>query len=67
MSNETLSLMTATLKLLKERDKSLPEISEATGIKFYWLRKFHYGEIADPSVNRVQKLYEYLSGRRLVL
>lgn len=58
--------MQETLRLLKERTNTLDCIHKETGLPFYWLRKFAYGEIKDPSVNRVEKLYEYLSGRRLV-
>lgn len=66
-ASETQSLMTETLRLLKNRGKkTLPEIHDETGIPFYWLRKFIGGEIDDPSVNRVQILYEYLSGRKLL-
>jgi hypothetical protein len=63
------SLMIETHKLLKARSKeqTLPVISDATGIPFYWLRKFIGLEVSDPSVNRVQKLYEYLKGRQLEL
>lgn len=60
------SLMTETLRLLKERKETLINISDKTEIPFYWLRKFLGGEINDPSVNRVQRLYEYLSGTQLV-
>ena len=63
---ETMSLMTETLRLLKERNQTLPEIQAATGISWYWLRKFAGHEYKDPSVNRVQKLYEYLAGRKLL-
>lgn len=60
------TLMNETLRLLRERSESLPEIHSATGLPFYWLRKFAGNEIRDPSVNRVQALYEYLSGRELL-
>lgn len=60
------SLMTETLRLLKDRNQTLPTIMVATGIPFYWLRKFSAGQIRQPSVNRIQKLYEYLSGRQLL-
>lgn len=62
------SLMAETLRLLKNRPKdlTLPDIEKATQIPFYWLRKFTSGEIKDPSVNRVQRLYEYLSGNKLL-
>jgi hypothetical protein len=59
------TLMIETMRLLKERNVNLPTIAHTTGITFYWLRKFIYGEINDPSVNRVQKLYEYLTDRKL--
>lgn len=60
------SLMTETLRLLKDRNQTLETIMIETGIPFFWLRKFSAGQIAQPSVNRIQKLYEYLSGRRLL-
>lgn len=60
------SLMTKTLDLLKERSQTLPVIAVETGINFYWLRKFIGGEIRDPGVNRIQALYEYLSGTKLI-
>ncbi len=65
MAEECLSLMSKTRELLRNRDMSLPDIANATDVPFYWLRKFNYGEIKSPSVNRVQKLYEYLVGRKL--
>lgn len=58
------SLHQETIRLMKERSQTLIEISQATGIPFYWLRKIE--EFEDPSVNRIQRLYEYLSGRQLV-
>lgn len=66
-ATEAESLMLETLKLLRERHETLPEIQSATGIPFYWLRKFLGHEFKDPSVNRVQKLYEYLAGRKLAV
>ena len=59
------TLLEKTLALLQDDSRTLPEIYRDTGIPFYWLRKFARGEIQDPSVNRVQKLYEHLSGRLL--
>lgn len=67
MSAQAGSLMKETLRLLKERgDITLPAITNATGIPFYWLRKFSGGEIKDPGVNRVQCLWEFLAGRKLL-
>lgn len=58
------SLMLKTIDLLKGRD--LLEVYSETKISFYWLRKFVAGSYKNPSVNRVQYLYEHLSGSRLV-
>ena len=58
------SLMLSTIELLKGRD--LLEVYAETKIPFYWLRKFVAGCYKNPSVNRVQYLYEHLSGTRLV-
>ena len=57
------TLMTETQKLLKDQD--LLEVYAKTGISFYWLRKFASGEFKNPSVNRVQCLYEFLKGQPL--
>lgn len=60
------SLMLETHRLLKERKQTLAQIHTSTGLPFHWLTKFLGNEIKDPSVNRVQKLYEFLAGRPLV-
>jgi len=58
------SLMLATIKLAKERD--LVTISFETNIPFYWLRKFITECYKNPSVNRVQHLYEHLTSSKLI-
>ena len=55
--------MTETQRMLKEQD--LLTVYSETGISFYWLRKFSSGEFKNPSVNRVQRLYEFLKGQPL--
>jgi hypothetical protein len=45
--------------------KPLPKIARDTGLSYFWLRKFKQNAIPNPSVNSVQKLYEYLSGEKL--
>ena len=57
------SLMLETQRMLKEQD--LLTVYSETGISFYWLRKFSSGEFKNPSVNRVQHLYEFLKGEPL--
>ena len=57
------TLMLETQKMLKDQD--LLMVYSETGISFYWLRKFSSGEFKNPSVNRVQCLYEFLKGQPL--
>ena len=61
------SLHRRTLELLKEKGIPLHVIYKETDLPFYWLKKFRSQEIKEPSVNRVQRLYEYLSGRKLAV
>jgi len=58
------SLMAATLKLLQERD--LFEVFAETRIPYYWLKTFAGGMYRNPGVNRVQFLYEHLSGTKIL-
>lgn len=55
------SLLAKTRELLTGKD--LISISHETGLPFYWLRSLATTE--NPSVNRVQTLYEYLTKRTL--
>lgn len=61
------SLRDCVLKLLKQTDKTLREIQKDTGLKEDWLTKLNQGLIDDPSVNKIQTLYNYLSGKELKL
>lgn len=59
------TLLDKTLDLLKEEERPLQDISHDTGISLYWLQKMKTASIPDPSVNRTQELYEYLSNNKL--
>lgn len=59
------SLMAKTIDLLKKDKRTLLEVYEETRIPYHWLRKFVAGGFSNPSVNRVQFLYEYLTGETL--
>ena len=69
----TQSLMRRTRQLLRESERSLPQIfadlqiAGVQDISYYWLRKFSSGGVDDPSVNKVQVLYEHLTGESLVV
>lgn len=56
-----------TVSLLNSSGKPYTTIFLETGIVPHWLSMFATGRIANPSVNRVQFLYEYLSGKKLIL
>lgn len=61
-------LMTRTQTLLKTKapkKMDLLRVHDATGIPFFWLEKFVAGVFKNPSVNRVQYLYEHLTGQPL--
>jgi hypothetical protein len=59
------TLLERTQELLKESGKTSLDIFRDTNIPYYWLNQFRDGRSRDPSVNRVQALYEYLSGTKL--
>lgn len=61
------TLYQRTRELLRKDPRGLLDIHKESDIPFYWLRKMQQGEIADPGVNRVQKLYEYLTDTKLAL
>ena len=61
------NLMLKTHELLKIDDRSVADISIATGISFFWLQRFSAHMMKNPSVNRVEYLYEHLSGKKLNL
>jgi len=58
------ALMLKTIALLKDRD--LFEVYAQTRIPYYWLRQFVLMKFRNPSVNRVQFLYEHLTASKLV-
>ncbi len=60
------SLFTKTRSLLLADGRTPLELHQATGIPFYWLSSFSKGKIMNPAVNRVQYLYEYLTGTKLI-
>ncbi len=65
------SLLVKTRKLLEARleneDEALVAICYETGFAYHWVRKLGLGQFKNPSVNRVQFLYEYLSGTKLIV
>jgi hypothetical protein len=59
------SLVTEVRKMLKADIR--PQLQIATDLKvpYHWLKSFMAGAIPDPGVNRIQYIYEQLTGRKL--
>lgn len=55
----------ARRKLLADA-RTFEQLANESGIPFYWLQKFAAGCFAAPNVNRVQYLYEFLTGTPLI-
>lgn len=58
-------LMLLVLGLLHKRESTLKEIGQRTGLPLPWLYLLTEGGIKNPSVNRIEYLYEHLTGNRL--
>lgn len=60
-------LLTAVYKLIEERPRSvtLQDVADGAGVPMPWLKVLASRGIANPSVNRVEKLYTHLSGGAL--
>jgi hypothetical protein len=65
MSEEQGQLMQRTREALAMTDRSYNKIYYDTLIPPNWLSMFASNKIKDPGVNRVEKLYTYLTGRAI--
>lgn len=54
-----------TYLLLVQCEAPLSIVAINSGIPIYWLRKFAAKKIPNPGVDRIQYLFEHLSGRKL--
>jgi hypothetical protein len=61
------TLHKVTLTLLKSSGETIFDIAEATGLTYGWIVAFAGNRMRNPSVSRVQRLYEYLTGKPLKL
>lgn len=61
------TLLEKTLDLLNDNVTPIRELSEASGLPYDWLIGIKYNRIKKPSVDRIQKLYEYLTGSTLAV
>ena len=65
MSETNGTLVLKTRELLIASPQSSFAISLATGIQVDWIRQFRINRFPNPGVNRVQRLYEFLAGKKL--
>ena len=61
------SLHNVTLELLKSSDEDTFTIAVATKLTYSWICAFAVNRMRNPSVSKVQILYEYLTGKPLKL
>jgi hypothetical protein len=61
------SLLKRTRDMLRDRPRhvTLRKISDDTGLSYPFLAHMSVNAMDDPGVNKIQTLYEYLSGRKL--
>lgn len=59
------TLYEQTLKLLLESEISIQELADKSELPYDWLISVRYDRIKNPSVNRIQRLYEFLAGKPL--
>jgi transcriptional regulator with XRE-family HTH domain len=61
MKHEPILLPTVREILASEGRSRWQEIADKTGIPLSTIKKIRYGEVSDPSVNTVERLYFYLT------
>ena len=59
------TLYIKTMELLEASPLSLREIADRSELPYDWLTAIKYDRIKNPSVNRIQHLYEFLTGASL--
>jgi len=59
------ALLRTTRELLKKSEKTTLQIYMDTNLQPGWLDAVRKGTTKNPSVNRIQHLYEYLSQQKL--
>lgn len=59
-------LLASARELLRSTLESYLDIYTATGLSPTWLSLLANNKLKDPSVNKIEKLYEHLSGKALI-
>lgn len=59
-------LLKATLELLEQTSReSWPALAQDIGCTYTWLVQLEKGQIKEPGINKVERLYAKLSGKSL--
>lgn len=66
MTSQGKNLKDATCDLLNQDGVNLSAIASTLGIDYDWLNKMRRRAIKDPSVNKVQAVYECLTKTHLI-
>lgn len=68
MQTPQTNLTAHTVALLRNRARSvtLANVEEKTDLKQSWLSALLYGQIKEPSADKIQRLYEFLSEKPLL-
>lgn len=61
-------LLNKTLDLLRQTERdSWHDLARTSGATYAWIAQLHAGNIKDPSVNKIELLYNALSGKKIKL
>jgi hypothetical protein len=60
------SLHEVTYDLLRASEETAFTVAEETGLTYSWIVAFAGNRMRNPSVSKVQRLYEYLAGKPLL-
>lgn len=56
-------MLERTLRLLDETDETLLQVCQGAGVSYHWLTKVKTGVIAEPGVQRVERLHNWLMSK----
>lgn len=57
-------LLTDTIRLMETTNESAVSICKAVNISTRWYQKIKSGQCSDPGVNKIERLYTYLSSKQ---
>lgn len=58
-------LLARVIELVRSCGKSPAVLAQETGLSYYWVQSLRYNNKIDPSVTKVVKMYEHLTGTKL--